>query len=111
MDPEHNNLFEALKRVAVELNQTRAQLREHEERADVRVAIVGVGCRYPGGVESAGGLWDVVVGGRDVISGFPVDRGGGDCGCGVSVSGWGGVGGGFVGCGGGGSGCDFGVSG
>ncbi|RFZ46511.1 Phenolphthiocerol synthesis polyketide synthase type I Pks15/1 [Mycobacterium marinum] len=69
MDPEHNNLFEALKRVAVELNQTRAQLREHEERA------------------------------------------GGDCGCGVSVSGWGGVGGGFVGCGGGGSGCDFGVSG
>ncbi|WP_373188772.1 beta-ketoacyl synthase N-terminal-like domain-containing protein, partial [Mycobacterium marinum] len=39
------------------------------------VAIVGVGCRYPGGVESAGGLWDVVVGGRDVISGFPVDRG------------------------------------
>ncbi|QNP74838.1 SDR family NAD(P)-dependent oxidoreductase [Streptomyces roseirectus] len=39
------------------------------------VAIVGVGCRYPGGVESAEGLWGVVSEGRDVVSGFPVDRG------------------------------------
>lgn len=42
MDPEHNNLFEALKRVAVELNQTRAQLREHEERADVRLSLIHI---------------------------------------------------------------------
>ncbi|SEM19531.1 Acyl transferase domain-containing protein [Rhodococcus maanshanensis] len=39
------------------------------------VAIVGVGCRFPGGLSSAEELWQLVVDGRDVISGFPTDRG------------------------------------
>ncbi|MDS1272717.1 beta-ketoacyl synthase N-terminal-like domain-containing protein, partial [Lipingzhangella sp. LS1_29] len=39
------------------------------------VAVVGVGCRFPGGVGDVRGLWDVVVRGRDVIGGFPGDRG------------------------------------
>ncbi|MFI0943174.1 beta-ketoacyl synthase N-terminal-like domain-containing protein, partial [Streptomyces sp. NPDC021020] len=39
------------------------------------VAIVGIGCRYPGGIASAADLWEVAAGGRDVISGFPTDRG------------------------------------
>ncbi|WP_051499391.1 type I polyketide synthase [Nocardia sp. BMG51109] len=39
------------------------------------VAIVGVGCRFPGGVSSPEEFWDVVAGERDVISEFPSDRG------------------------------------
>ncbi|WP_225839738.1 type I polyketide synthase [Streptomyces sp. NK08204] len=42
---------------------------------DDPIAIVGVGCRYPGGVASAADLWEVAAGGRDVISAFPTDRG------------------------------------
>uniref|UniRef100_UPI000B0632AE type I polyketide synthase n=1 Tax=Microtetraspora niveoalba TaxID=46175 RepID=UPI000B0632AE len=42
---------------------------------DEPIAIIGMSCRYPGGVRTAEQLWELVVAGRDGISAFPTDRG------------------------------------
>ncbi|MFI9538205.1 SDR family NAD(P)-dependent oxidoreductase [Nocardia fusca] len=56
----------------VDLGARRVTPRTHTAEP---IAIVGIGCRFPGGVASAEDLWELVAAGRDVISPFPSDRG------------------------------------
>ncbi|MEU1217038.1 type I polyketide synthase [Streptomyces sp. NPDC005790] len=44
-------------------------------RADEPVAIVGIGCRFPGGIETPADLWRLLADGGEVLSEFPQDRG------------------------------------
>ncbi|WP_181775723.1 type I polyketide synthase [Amycolatopsis pittospori] len=67
-------LREYLKLTTTDLHQTRRRLREREVAEQEPIAIVGMGCRYPGGVRTPEELWDLVLAGTDAVGGFPGDR-------------------------------------
>jgi acyl transferase domain-containing protein/short-subunit dehydrogenase/acyl carrier protein len=66
-------LLDYLRRVTANLRAAQRRLRELEEQDSV--AVVGIGCRFPGEVASPEELWELVRSGTDAMSGFPDDRG------------------------------------
>ncbi|MGW1136982.1 type I polyketide synthase [Streptomyces zhihengii] len=68
-------LLRYLRQATIDLRDARRDLRELDERGREPIAIVGMACRYPGGVTSPDGLWHLVDSRGDGMSDFPDDRG------------------------------------
>ncbi|WP_210592339.1 type I polyketide synthase [Streptomyces sp. GESEQ-35] len=75
MPTNEEKLTDYLKWVTADLHKTRQRLAEVEAAATEPIAIIGMSCRYPGGVRTPDDLWSLVRSGADGIGDFPVDRG------------------------------------
>src|SRR6202050_5747680 len=75
MTTPETRVVEALRASLKETERLREQNRKLIGALHEPVAIVGLGCRFPGGGVGVGGFWGVVGEGRDAVSCFPDDRG------------------------------------
>src|SRR5579875_1522715 len=63
-----------LKRAIVELRRLRGELREAAQLRDAPIAVIGIGCRFPGGANDPDSLWRMLRGGTDAVREVPADR-------------------------------------
>ncbi|RZQ63974.1 type I polyketide synthase [Amycolatopsis suaedae] len=70
-----DRLRDYLQRASADLRRTRSRLQELESAAHEPIAIVGMGCRFPGGAASPEDLWRMVEAGEHGITAMPDDRG------------------------------------
>ncbi|MCC2275220.1 SDR family NAD(P)-dependent oxidoreductase [Streptomyces sp. ET3-23] len=57
--------------------QVSSSVQEPQVPAEARgepIAVVGMGCRFPGGIHSPESLWEAVAAGRDLLGSFPDNR-------------------------------------
>src|SRR5206468_4481601 len=75
MGDQLQHATDALRKALVQVERLKRTNRTLLERSSEPIAIVGMSCRFPGGVDSPDSLWQMVADERDVMSEFPADRG------------------------------------
>ncbi len=73
-EPKQNSELTQLKRALGAIQDLRARLDEAEGRPSKPIAVIGIGCRFPGGAKSPSAYWELLQSGRDAIARIPRER-------------------------------------
>src|SRR5262245_25027262 len=63
-----------VKRAIAALRAAKARILELERARSEPIAVVGMGCRFPGGVDGPDALWRMLLEGRDGLGPIPPER-------------------------------------
>jgi thioester reductase-like protein len=63
-----------LRRALIEVKTARARADALQLARTEPIAVVGIGCRFPGGADNPEAFWDLLAAGRNAVTGIPADR-------------------------------------
>src|SRR5438477_9603347 len=72
--PDPLNQLSPLKRSLLALEEMQTQLDDIESARTEPIAIIGMGCRFPGGVTNPEAFWRLLENGLDAITEVPANR-------------------------------------
>ena len=73
-EPENTDYRALLAEAYLQLRDTRRELEALKRTQHEPIAIIGMGCRFPGGADTLAGYWHLLNDGVDAITQIPADR-------------------------------------
>lgn len=74
MTDQRTDQQQLMQKALLELRDMRSRLKASEDAKAEPIAIVGIGCRIPGGADSPESFWRLLIEGQDVITEVPAER-------------------------------------
>ena len=74
MQPANNDPRASTERLLLAIKEARQKLEEVERARREPIAVIGMGCRFPGGADNPAAYWELLRSGRDAICEVPATR-------------------------------------
>ena len=74
MSLDQNDNTRRLKQAVLAVQEMRARLTAMEQASHEPIAVIGMGCRFPGGADTPGDFWKLLRDQVDAITDIPADR-------------------------------------